>query len=381
MALSAEQTERITRGMVDLYRAAEWSILEILTEALGKGLDGPDWMTQRLAALPAVRARVERVLSLADGTGGTRILRVLADAYAAGRVVATAGLPAGLLPAAPEVADNIPRVRVLEVLARAWVADSAPRHSAVLRTVVDAYRQVVQQATAASVAGGITRRQAAQYAYARLVDQGLTSFVDRRGRRWRLSSYVEMGVRTVTQRAAIQGQTDRLQELDLDLAMVSDSPRECEKCRPWEGKILSISGAARGRVELPSMTGGGTVSVTVAGSLDEARRAGLQHPGCTHSIRAYLPGATRRVRPHANPGGYEAKQRQREIERQIRHWKERQGSALDPTAAAAAGRKVAEWQGVMRSHLTDHPELKRLRYRESPGAGNLPPAARQGRAA
>jgi hypothetical protein len=182
-----------------------------------------------------------------------------------------------------------------------------------------------------------------------------------------------MGVRTVTQRAAVQGQTDRLQTLGLDLVQISDSPRECPICRPWEGKILSISGARRGRVEMPSMVGSGTVTVDIAGSLDEARADGLFHPNCTHSARTILPGATRRPpRPTSNPDGYKAKERQRAIERQIRKWKERETAALDPAAAAGAKAKVRAWQKAMRDHLAANPELKRLSYRETPGAGNLP---------
>jgi Phage minor capsid protein 2. len=144
-------------------------------------------------------------------------------------------------------------------------------------------------------------------------------------------------------------------------------------CRPWEGKVLSISGNLRGRVELPSMVGEGTVVVDIAGSVDEARAAGLQHPNCTHSLRAFLPGATRRpARPTANAKGYEAKERQREIERQIRKWKEREAAALTDEAKAGAAAKVRAWQKAMRDHLAANPELKRLPYREQIGAGNLP---------
>ncbi|WP_344144376.1 phage minor capsid protein, partial [Polymorphospora rubra] len=234
-------------------------------------------------------------------------------------------------------------------------------------------RGVIQQAAAVSIAGGQTRRQASQFAFQRFVDQGVTSFTDSIGRRWRLSTYAEMGVRTVTQRAAVQGQTDRLQSLGLDLVQISDSPRECPRCEPWEGKILSISGRLRGRVQVQSAVSNEMVWIYVAGSLAEARAAGLFHPNCTHSARSYLPGVTRRpARPTPNPAGYEAKQRQREIERQIRKWKEREESALDPAAAATARTKVRQWQKAMRDHLTANPELKRLPYREQIGAGSVP---------
>ncbi|EEP73512.1 phage protein [Micromonospora sp. ATCC 39149] len=380
MALTGEQVEAVTRSTVDLYRGAEQAILEQVTRHLAAGMmDAPDWAVTRLGAVSALRRAVERILGLVAAEGADSIRETLAAAYRSGQGIATRDLPAALLPRDPEVAgaagavQTVPRIAVVESLAAALVADVGERHSNVLRHVLDVYRSVIQQATAVSVAGGQTRRQAAQRAYARFVDQGVVSFTDTRGRQWRLSSYAEMAVRTVTQRAAVQGQTDRLTTLGVDTVIVSDSPRECPLCRPWEGKVLSISGARRGRVELPSMVGDGTVTVDIAGSVEEARAAGLQHPNCTHSLRAFLPGATRRpARPTANAKGYEAKEQQRYIERQIRKWKERETAALDDAGRATAKAKVRQWQGAMRDHLAANPELKRLPYREQIGAGNVP---------
>ncbi|TDC42084.1 phage minor capsid protein [Micromonospora sp. KC213] len=383
MPVPPEQIEDIARDAADLYREAETSILATVTRYLADGLDAPDWAVRRLGALSALRRAVERTLALVGAAGADRIRQAVADAYRSGRAAATVEVPRRYWPrdldlaAAAAARAEVPRAAVIENLAAALIGDIGQTHSNVLRHVEDVYRTVIQRATAISVAAGQTRRQAAQHAYQRFVDQGVTSFTDVRGRRWRLSSYVEMGVRTVTQRAAVQGQTDRLQDLGVDLVLVSNSPRECPLCRPWEGKVLTIAGGRRGRVQVPSAVSNGTVTVDIAGSLAEARAAGLQHPNCTHSVRAYLPGATRIPTGNlANPDGYEAKERQREIERQIRKWKEREQAALDPAARTSAQAKVRAWQKVMREHLAAHPELKRLPYREQIGAGNLPPGPR-----
>lgn len=380
MALTGDQIEAITRTLVDLYRDGELAILAQITRRLETGIDATDWEARRLGALATVRSAVERILDLIAKDASGRLADMLAEAYRTGQATATAGIPARLLPRDPDAARAAGIIRaegiragVMESLAAATLADVGERHSNVLRHVLDVYRTVVQRAAAVSVAGGMTRRQASQWAYQRFIDQGIVSFVDSGGRRWRLSSYVEMAARTVTQRAAVQGQTDRLQTLGLDLVIISDSPRECPVCRPWEGKILSISGSQRGRVEVESAVGSGTVTVDIAGSLNEARADGLFHPNCTHTARSFLPGATRRPpRPTANPAGYDAKERQRAIERQIRKWKEREAGALTPEAKTAATAKVRAWQKAMREHLDANPELKRLRYREAPGAGNVP---------
>ena len=85
-------------------------------------------------------------------------------------------------------------------------------------------------------------------------------------------------------------------------------------CRPFEGKVLSISGGTTGRLS------DGTV---VEASLAEARRAGLHHPNCRHSLSAFLPGVTEAPTRTADPDGDKLRQRQRAYERRIREWKRR----------------------------------------------------------
>lgn len=374
MAVDPEDIHAISIALVQLYRDVELRLATLIASYIRRGIDAPAWMEERLAAIGDLRRAAGDILGQLELDASELLRQYIAEAYRTGWGAALTDIPepiaAGLAQAA--IAE-VPRVAAMESLAAALIADVGERHANVLRHVIDVYRATIAQAAALSIGGGVTRLQASQDAYARLTRQGVAAFVDARGRTWRLSSYVEMAVRTVTQRAAVQGQTDRLQTLGLDLVIVSNSPRECPRCRPWEGKILSISGGQRGRVRVRSVTTGRMVTVDVAGTVDEARRAGLQHPNCTHSLRAYLPGATQVPRGDlSNPDGYEAKERQREIERAIRHWKERAAAALTPEARKAAEAKVRAWQAEMRAHLAANPGLKRLRYREQIGAGNIP---------
>lgn len=76
--------------------------------------------------------------------------------------------------------------------------------------------------------------------------------------------------------------------------------------------------------------------------------------------------------PTRDPEGDQARQRQRDIERHIRKWKARETGALTDPARKQARRKVRAWQAALRQHLDEHPDLKRLRYREQLGAGQTP---------
>jgi hypothetical protein len=195
-----------------------------------------------------------------------------------------------------------------------------------------------------------------------------------------MASYAEMAMRSVTARAAITGHTDQLTALGEHLVIVSDAPLECPLCRPWEGEVLAINGQSGPHtLRLPHAiqpTGIRaafrpleTVVVHVAGSLPEARAAGLLHPNCRHNISVYLPGITTRPQspPHPDGATYEDTQRQRYYERQVRAWKRRAAAALDDQARRQANAKVREYQARIRQ-LTEDKGLHRRREREQIGA-------------
>src|SRR5690606_10155240 len=155
--------------------------------------------------------------------------------------------------------------------------------------------------------------------------------------------------------------------------------------RDWSSDVCSSDLPAGARtVEVEHATEDDVmVPVRVAGSLDEARAAGLQHPNCRHSTSAYTPGITKVGNADPDPEGYEAGQRQREIERTIRKYKRRAAAAVDPAEERAANAMVRKWQQTMRDHLAAHPDLRRLRHREQIGRAHVPPeqtarARRQG---
>jgi len=130
-------------------------------------------------------------------------------------------------------------------------------------------------------------------------------------------------------------------------------------CRPWEGKVLSLSGGTIGTID-------GAGGVRVAGTLPEATAAGLFHPGCRHSLGAYQPGITRAMHDTADPAGDAARQKLRYLERQVRSWKRAQAVALDPAAERKAGGQVRAYQGKIRE-LVATTSAKRIPAREQVG--------------
>ncbi|MFJ9657608.1 phage minor capsid protein [Streptomyces griseoflavus] len=374
MAVSPAMAEDLAREVGQLYQDAEAALLEKLAAALAADIDSPRWAELKLAALGNLRSAVEDVANALQTDTDGAVRRALVEAYNRGRQAAVAEL--GALDIGRELAarDALPNAPAVDRLAASLAEDTRPVYARITRVVVDVYRSITSRASASTLLGGLTRRQASQRALDQFANRGITGFVDKAGRSWDMASYAEMAVRSVTARAAIDGHVDALGEIGVGLVIVSDAPLECPLCRQWEGETLTLSGQSGPhtvQAEHATDTVGRLrrrpriIPVHVAGSLLEARAAGLFHPNCRHSLSAYLPGVTTRPPHHATPGTtYEDTQRQREIERHIRKWKRRQAVARDDASRRIAGAKIREWQKAQREHVAAHEHLRRKPQRE-----------------
>lgn len=352
----ARHAGKVTASVEDL----EATLLSMLALALAEGEDTDDsaeWQQQAMARLRLWRARADRTVAGAQADLADVVAQVMIAAYTDGYALAVTEIP-------DQLGEPAPAGRVLgaadDLTARVMTAVRQ-----VPRLLEQVYRDAVAAGAAEVAAGNATRLQASQRVLDQLGARGITGFRDTAGRNWSLSSYVEMAVRTETGRVAIDGHAAALRDAGQDLVKVSDSPRECPVCRPWEGKVLSLTGTTVAGLK-PSAVGGPAVRVEVAGTLAQARSAGLFHPNCTHSFGIFLPGATPQPRPVSDPAGYEAKQRQRAFERKVREWKRREALALDDAARASARAKVRDWQRALREHVASN-DLKRLTRREQVG--------------
>jgi hypothetical protein len=126
------------------------------------------------------------------------------------------------------------------------------------------YRRALSEALSEAL-GDPTGVQA-QRALNRIADTGLRTT----GGRESLVGFTRRSLRTALSNTAIQTYMNVMADNGHDLVVVSDESAECPMCRPFEGKILSVTGSTPGKT-----------------SIDSARSAGLFHPHCRHSISAY----------------------------------------------------------------------------------------------
>jgi hypothetical protein len=358
MAISPDQWESLALDIRDLYIEVSDEITKEIVKRTLSGIDTPDYLIKKQQDLIFVRRKIEKLIQELSVKMGREVEDIVEQAYYAGIQSADEDI-SGIIQAGFATVDR----RTVTVIVAALQQKLTDSHLMILRSTNDAYRRIIGQVAAEALAGSGTRLQVAQKALDRFSQQGITGFTAKNGARWEIETYAEMATRSAIGQASIEGHIDRQMSyqrqavqtgfnIEFDLVSVSNHPEECEKCRPWEGKILSLDG---NHLEYAS--------------LQQARDAGLFHPRCGHRLHTYVEGITPKPpKAKPDPNGYEERQHQRYLERQIRHWKKRQLVAVTPEAKQLTNAKVREWQANMREWIAGKDRYRRYERESITGA-------------
>jgi hypothetical protein len=76
--------------------------------------------------------------------------------------------------------------------------------------------------------------------------EGITGFVDKAHRKWNLSTYSNMVIRTTTGEAQNRAVANTVLGRGLDLVRVDEHPHEPDICTPYQGRVFSLSGTTPG---------------------------------------------------------------------------------------------------------------------------------------
>lgn len=234
--------------------------------------------------------------------------------------------------------------------------DLKKAESSLLRQADDIYRQTIFKTHLYLQSGATTLNRAVDMATKDFLEKGFDCVVYKNGAKVNISDYAEMALRTASQRATLMGEGKKRDEWNLHLVVVSAHANTCKFCLPWQGKILIDDVYSKG-----SITDGNYPL------LSEAMKENFLHPNCRHSLATYFPGITQLPEVIDNEKSlknYEAEQKQRHMERQIKRWKRVSAGEVDKNNAKYSTSKVKEWQGKLRLHLSDNPQLRRDYSRE-----------------
>ena len=337
---------------VRAWRDLETYLLQVMAEELANlNYETAGFHQRQLEALRRVHNKTGKAINWADmhtRAGVTDEIRAAYEASYRGTGALPQTMPTG----------------ALNALSRDAATTVASQGPAILRTVDDSFRQVTQLVSRRAVAAGITHQRALQDALNHFADRGITAYVDKSGRRWGIDTYAEMAIRTATNRAQNQGRRDGYTAMGVEFIRVSWHHAPAPQCAPYQGRILGLN-RGPGVYQVPSMVDGETVEVEVVERFDVAIQNGYHHVACRHTDTAFIPGTTPPPEPPPiDDQEYVELQRQRQIERHIRHWKKREAVALTPGERVKAQAKVKAWQKAQRDHVKRHRFLTRQFDRE-----------------
>lgn len=375
MPVSPDYAANLAKEILAIYGEAEETLLIKIAARLARGIDQPGWADTKLLEIQALRAETEAVIEALQSGSADAVEKALKIGY--NRGIALAGTDMVDSGAPQAVAFTRVNERAVTALVDATTQQLDTTGLRIRRWSLDVFADVIQQSTSQVVVGVDSRREAARKAMMRFAKRGVTGFVDKAGRGWDLASYAEMSIRTSASQAMVQGHVDKLVENGYDLVMVSNAPEECKICRPWEGKVLSLTGNTKGKVSGANLRGSGTVTVTVDHTLKDAIAAGLFHPNCRHSTSLYQVGVTKPLVRTADLEGDKLRQRQRLLERNVRSSKQElaalrgfeqgyQGPRPNPFTAdvKALRAKVSDQRDRLSSFIEEN-DRKNLSYRTS----------------
>lgn len=343
----------VLKTLLDVYEAAAQEMVTAVARRLARGITTDGWAEAKARETLAIRDDLLGIVQRLDARTPQLVDRAMRDAYDLGqRTARTLDLPS--------IAS---RPGTVLSLAQRYTQQLRGTHVPVLRAHFDVYQRAVVDTELVMQTGTITRRDAIARSTDRLLNEGRDRFVDDKGRHWHLDAYARMAGRTVAGQVAVQGQLDRMGLEGRDIVLVSDSPRECPLCRPFEGKLLSISGAGIGQ-----SFGARQVNTSVP----EAIARGLQHPNCTHRLDPYVHGLTKPAPVSHDPEGYRNQQRLRGLERRSRDLKRRLAAAEQfgkQTPTARALRRDIRVNSAKIAAFVDETGQLRKRDRERPVGG------------
>ena len=157
---------------------------------------------------------------------------------------------------------------------------SAEEYLAVGRLEADALRNAALEMVTKLEAEGKGWNTIQNKMAAELNAKGITSFVDKAGRQWGLSSYCSMATRTTARQAEVAA---ALTSDDWDLWQIVKIGSTCPLCSVYEGRVYSKSGTNPDYPPLSTAFG----KIDFDGTNDLANTYLNIHPNCQHSLIRY----------------------------------------------------------------------------------------------
>lgn len=276
--------------ILDMLGDADYTLQGLLEESIREGLKGAE---------PALKKAAEKGLTLGEGflPPNPRSMQAFKAYYA-------------------QSADKLNLVNTVmlestEQAYRATVADIA--------TKISTIQGILNVAAGETISGTESFNKVLHDAVRKMVDNGITGYIDHGGHHWSPEAYVAMDMRTTMTNTAREAVWEESESFGVELYQVSSHDGARPLCYPWQGKVISRNGWT-GEVEDGE---GNKVTVHSESEIESFRYGGgLFGVNCGHYPIPFIPGYSRSRPPkqneEQNAKEYAESQEQRRLERNLR---------------------------------------------------------------
>lgn len=249
----------------------------------------------------------------------------------------------------------------LNSLIKATTKDINRAGNTILRYTNDQYRKIIYNAQVYANSGAGTINQAVDMAANDFLSRGISNIQYKNGAIVNITSYVSMAIRTANKRAYLEGEASKRDEWGIHTVYIPPRGAGCPFCVKWQGQALIDDVYSGGTKEEAEKKGYQLLSYAIKNK--------FLHPNCKDTITTYFEGInTVPQKPTKEElqnkiETYNAQQKQRYNERQIRKYKRLELGSTDSENAIKYHNKRIEWQQYNNAHCKKY-GLKRDYDRE-----------------
>lgn len=349
----------------NLYQELEDQLMDNIIKHIkdyDQTIDSDDWIMQKLAELARLNQENIQIIAQAAGTNQDAVLQMLMEVAEE----TINNLEPAFQQAAREnlIEEAVPVEKSRNIRqAISVLVDQAKDvgnlcNTTMLQKSQEAFLNILNRYTAAMVTGVESRQQAMRKCILDFNNQGISAFVDKRGRNWTPEAYVNMCMRTTSVKMAAEVQMARADDYGIDLVEVDSHPGARPKCAKDQGKIFDRSNRS---TKYPHW------NTSSYGKPD-----GILGINCGHHIYPYIEGVSiRRYFPtedmDTNNKIYKDTQVQRALERGVRKQKREcmlYAELGDREAYRQSSKKLKEKEAQLKKYVDSKSYLHRRKDRE-----------------
>lgn len=358
--ITPEYLEQCPARLVEIYEQAERDIIADMARKI-KEYDfyssATEWQAKKLQEMGLAYKEIQSRLAKASGKSKSEIVKLLKEA------------------GAKELKDDgvKPTQSTVDTLNAGLRKTMGTFDNLTMTTAVNGTRQISEALDRAYMqvsSGAFSQEIAIRNAISDLAKNGIEAY-DYGTRKDYIDVVVRRAVRTGINQTVAKIALSNADELGTDLVEVSAHSGARPTHAEWQGKVYSISGKTKGYKKLSEATGYGTVT-------------GLCGANCRHTFYPFHEGDEPAYteeelesfdKPKYTYNGekmteYEATQRQRYIERQLRRWKrEEAGMKAAGLSTDKAKSKIKHWNDIQEDFLKQTGLKRQYGREEIPNKG------------